>query len=137
MNSALTRQKSRISVKRSTIAQLNLTHQCNLKPQQKKNLNGIQVHFPLGDRRMSITQKPVVKAWPSVFFMQVLHTYLESGNGVSRNLGLGCYQHYGLLVQYSQRSYIFVPDKTIKEKKKSRSTVTREILNSKSGYFKK
>ena len=55
------------------------------------------------------------------FFMQVLHTYLESGNGVSRNLGLGCYQHYGLLVQYSQRSYIFVLDNTIKEKKKQRN----------------
>ena len=57
---------------------------------KKLEWNSSSFHF--GDRRMSITQKPVVKAWPSVFYVGTTTcTYLESGNGVSRNLGLGCY----------------------------------------------
>ena len=106
------------------MAQLNLVRKSNplvkLETSAKKNLewNSSSFHFRVTEGCQ--LHKSQLSKHGHQFFMQVLHTYLESGNGVSRNLGLGCYQHYGLLVQYIQRSYIFVLDNTYNQREKNK-----------------
>ena len=122
------------------MAQLNLVRKSNplvkLETSAKKKLewNSSSFHFRVTEGCQ--LHKSQLSKHGHQFFMQVLHTYLESGNGVSRNLGLGCYQHYGLLVQCTQRSYIFDLDYTIKEKKKETKKKTRKHNNQRNVILK-
>ena len=119
------------------MAQLNLVRKSNplvkLETSAKKNLewNSSSFHFRVTEGCQ--LHKSQLSKHGHQFFMQVLlHTYLKSGNGVSRNLGLGCYQHYGLLVvQYTQRSYIFVLDNTYNQREKKKEKKRKITKHSK------